>query len=270
MSTDLPPRQTTLQRHPLHYRELTVLRVQALSPRMRRITLGGAALAGFYSPAPDDHVRLIFPAPGQAAPPTPVVDEHGLHFADGVARPAMRDYTPIVCGTHELALDFVLHGDGPAATWAAQATPGMCIGVAGPRGSHRVGSGFDGYVLIGDETALPALGRWLETLPAAVPVLCLVEVEDAAEQRALAMTLALPAAHAVRWLHRRGGAPDALLQALRQAELPAGDCFCWIACESAQMRALRRHLIDERGHPRQWLSASGYWKRGSADHLDEH
>ncbi len=266
MTTDLPPRQTTLQRHPLHYRDLQVLRVSALSTRMRRITLGGAALAGFHSPAPDDHVRLVFPAPGALAPVAPVADEHGLHFADGVPRPAMRDYTPRRCSDGELELDFVLHGDGPAATWAAQAAPGMRIGVAGPRGSHRVGPGFDGYVLIGDETALPALGRWLETLPAAAPVLCLVEVEDAAEHTALAV----PPGRQVQWLHRCDGPPDALLRALRAAAWPAGDCFCWIACESAQMRALRRHVIDERGQPRQWLSASGYWKRGTSDHLDEH
>ncbi|MFT3819380.1 MAG: siderophore-interacting protein [Rubrivivax sp.] len=261
-----PPKQIMLQRHPLRYRELQVLRVQTLSPRMRRITLGGDALAGFASPAPDDHVRLVFPAPGEAAPIAPSTDEHGLHFPDGPLRPAMRDYTPRRCDGRELDLDFVLHGHGPAASWAAQAAPGMRIGVAGPRGSHLVGVGFDGYVLIGDETALPAIGRWLETLPAAAPVLCLVEVADAAEQAALAV----PPGRTVHWLHRREGAPDALLQALRNAALPPGDRFCWIACESAQMRALRRHLIDDRGQPRAWLSASGYWKRDTADHQDEH
>ena len=259
-------KQMRLQRHPLHYRELQVLRVQTLSPRMRRITLGGEALAGFSSPAPDDHVRLVFPAPGQTAPPAPVADEHGLHFPEGQPRPAMRDYTPRRFDGQELDLDFVLHGDGPASSWAAQAAPGMRIGVAGPRGSHLVGAGFDGYLLIGDETALPAVGRWLETLPAAAPVLCLAEVEDAAEQAALAA----PPGRRVQWLHRRADRPDALLQALREAVLPAGDCFCWVACESAQMRALRRHLIEDRGQPREWLSASGYWKRGLADHHTEH
>lgn len=55
-----------------------------------------------------------------------------------------------------------------------------------------------------------------------------------------------------------------LLETLRALPLPAGDVHAWVACETAAAKALRAHLVDERGvHPK-WIKASGYWRRGSA------
>ena len=80
----------------------------------------------------------------------------------------MRDYTPrrYDLDTLELDIDFVLHGDGPASTWAEQAKPGQFLHIGGPRGSMIVPDIFDSYLLIGDETALPAIARRLEGLAA--------------------------------------------------------------------------------------------------------
>ncbi len=65
-------------------------------------------------------------------------------------------------------VDFVIHDDGPATNWAATAKVGSVLGVAGPRGSSVISTdGIGLHLLIGDETALPAIARSLGgTLPA--------------------------------------------------------------------------------------------------------
>ena len=140
-------------RHELHRRLLTVRQVQRLSPHMIRITLGGDDLEGFTSLGFDDHIKLIFadPATGQTALST-----------DG-PRPPMRDYTPrhFDAVAQTLEIDFALHDAGPATQWAEQATPGQQIGVGGPRGSMVIPMAFDDYLLVGDDTALPAIARRL-------------------------------------------------------------------------------------------------------------
>lgn len=97
----------------------------------------------------------------------------------------MRDYTPrrFDLKTGELDIDFVLHGDGPASTWAAQAQPGQTLHIGGPRGSMVVPDMFDSYLLIGDETALLAIARRLEELSANCRATVVVEVENAAEEQ---------------------------------------------------------------------------------------
>src|SRR5690606_12361243 len=135
----------------IRQRRLQVLRVTELTPRMRRVTLGGPELQGFISVGSDDHVKLLFacsPEEQQA------IDNRNLG-RDSTVRPTMREYTPrrIDLTAGELDIDFVLHGDGPASTWAAQATPGQVLDIAGPRASMVVPDIFDSYLLVGDETA---------------------------------------------------------------------------------------------------------------------
>ncbi|HEX7815609.1 siderophore-interacting protein [Dyella sp.] len=252
-------------RHTVVFRLLDVLRVIDLTPHMRRIVLGGPELTGFLSAAPDDHVKLFFPnSQGQLARPT--MGPQGLVFPDGVEPSPMRDYTPRIHdeANGELTIDFVLHGDGPAATWAARAAPGQQIAAGGPRGSYIVADDYDHYLLIGDETALPAIGRWLEELPANARATALIEIPEAADRQALQ-------SHAhfdVQWLDRRHGdaATSQLLeQALAQWQVPEGDTFYWIATESRRARAMRQWLNDERGIEKEHVKATGYWKAGPED-----
>jgi NADPH-dependent ferric siderophore reductase len=169
-------------RHETKMRLLQVREVSRLTPKMVRIVVGGEALAGFVSAAHDDHVKLFFPQPGQDKPVLPTPTPNGPVYPDGAARPAARDYTPrrydAVANT--LTIDFVLHGEGPATSWAAQARPGQFLGVGGPRGSFIVPDDFDWYLFVGDETAVPAIGRRLEELPAGTRVIAVVEVADPA------------------------------------------------------------------------------------------
>jgi NADPH-dependent ferric siderophore reductase len=251
-----------------HQNALTLLhvaRADDLTPRMRRIVLAGEALRGFTSLAADDHIKLFLPQPGQDRPSLPLLGPNGPEFPAGELRPIMRDYTPRRFDTLscELTIDFVLHGDGPASSWAARAEPGQIVGIGGPRGSFLAPDNADCLLLLGDETALPAIGRRLEELAPGARAIALIEVEDSDEE------LKLPSAGStvVHWLHRRGTLPgrsDLLLAALRDMALPAGDLHVWMAGEIAAMHSLRLHMLTERGLRRDRVRAAGYWRHGSA------
>jgi NADPH-dependent ferric siderophore reductase len=272
MATNETARGVQRIRYDLRFRLLEVVRAQELGPRMRRITLGGDQLEGFRSEGFGDHVKLFFPRPGEERPVMPTLGDDGRPVPPpGGGKPVRRDFTPrrYDAAKGELDVDFVLHGDeGPASAWAAQAAPGSLVGVAGPRGSKIYSPDFDWYVLGGDETALPAIGRWLEGLRPGVPATVLIEVDGADDE----LELATQADAQVRWLHRDGAAPGTttlLAGALSQLDLPAGEGFAWFAGEALSLRPLRRHLRDERGFDADHAEIDGYWKRGTAEH-DHH
>ena len=244
--------------HEIKRRRLEVLRVVDITPRMRRITLGGEQLAGFASLGSDDHIKLLFAqnAAEQAALESPTFSVKG----EG-PQPAMRDYTPrrIDLGSGELDIDFVLHGDGPASTWAEQAKPGQHLHIAGPRGSMIVPDIFDSYLLVGDETALPAIARRLEELPAGRKVLAVIEIADEHEQQALDSAADVE----VIWVVR---GRDDLLGAVRELQVPQGSLYAWVATETKLSRQVRRVLLDEHKLNDEFVKAVGYWRaEGSSE-----
>ena len=237
------PHEIVRVRHELRRRRLTVQRVERVTPGMLRVHLGGPELAGFTSLSSDDHVKLFVPG------------------SEG----ERRDYTPRSYDPEagELALDVALHEAGPATRWALEAKPGDVIEVGGPRGSMVVPQDFDWWLLVGDETALPAIGRRLEELPPGVPVTTIVAVAGPGEEQRFGTA----SAHRAVWVHRplaRADDPAPVLDALAELVLPPGDGFVWVAAEAGVARAVRDH-VEALGHPSEWLKASGYWKKGVAD-----
>jgi NADPH-dependent ferric siderophore reductase len=237
-------------RHEVKQRRLIVDKITALTPKMLRVTLAGAELAGFVSLGFDDHIKLFFPDPARIT-------------TDPAERPPMRDYTPRYdADAGVLHIDFAVHDAGPATDWALRAGVGDALTIAGPRGSAIIPMEFDWHLFISDETGLPAIGRRLQELPAGSRALVIAEVDGAAEEQRFAGKAAVD----IHWVHRTGapaGSSEGLLAALRSAQFPAGDYFAWAAAESNVARALRRALIDERGANRAWVKAAGYWKRGA-------
>jgi NADPH-dependent ferric siderophore reductase len=248
----VPPHQIFRVRRETRRRLLTVAGVEQLTPKMRRIRFASADLHDFASDASDDHIKLFFPVPDAREGEKPF---------------CMRDYTPRAfdpaAGT--LTIDFALHEAGPATRWAFAARIGDALEIGGPRGSMIVPDDFDWYLLIGDETALPAIGRRVESLREGVPVTMIVVVDDAAEHQAFATRADLTAV----WAHRDSASGDdaALLCAALSAcaKLPKGDGYIWIAAEAQVARAVRDMAINTLMHPKAWLKASGYWSRGKAD-----
>lgn len=258
-------------RHNLRMRVLTVLRVERIAGLLARVTFTGDDLEDFVSASFDDHVKLFFSADPAQPLVLPTVGPDGVKFPDGAPKPAARDYTPrrFDAATRELDIDFVLHGDGPASTWAEQAAPGQQLGIGGPRGSFVVPKAFDWHVLIGDETALPAIARRLEELPAAAHALVLIEVPSAQNE----IPLATQAQASVRWLHRNGTAPGystLLLQAARELQLPAGEGYVWVAAESAVAKAVREIMVSQHAIDKSRIRAASYWKRGAVAVHESH
>ena len=243
---DTERHQAVRIRHETRRRRLTVAAVTHLTPQMLRIEFTSPELHDFVSAAHDDHVKLFFPAE-----------------IDG-AEPQMRDFTPrrFDRAHNSLTIDFALHAEGPAVHWARSAQVGDVLEIGGPRGSSVVPDDFDWYLLIGDETALPAIGRRVEELRPDVAVATIVVTAPGGAQK-----FAAKAAWSPLWIARDGAMDDAalLLAALADHQLPPGDGFVWIAAEAAVARALRDEIVARRGHPKSWTKAAGYWKRGEAD-----
>ncbi|HET6500354.1 MAG TPA: siderophore-interacting protein [Amycolatopsis sp.] len=239
-----------------------VLRTERLTAHLIRIVAGGDGLAAFEPNGfTDAYIKVIFPVAGVAYPEP---------FELGTIRaelprehwPRMRSYTVRSYDRHarELTIDFVHHGDeGFAGPWAAAAKPGDEILFSGPGGAYAPGTEADWHLLVGDESALPAIAASLEAMPEDVPVHAFVEVADAAEEQALTTK----ADARIRWLHRSAGAD--LVQAVRELDFPDGVVQAFVHGEAGFVRQLRRYLLDERGMRRDLLSISGYWRRGATD-----
>ena len=238
--------RTRRVRHNSRRRTLAVLEKRHVTPRMLRIVLGGDDFDDFTTPSADDHIKLYVPG------------ERGDLEA--------RDFTPrhFDAEAKKLTIDIALHPAGPAIHWAEQARIGDVVEISGPRGSLMIADDFDWWLLIGDETALPSIGRRVEGLAEGVRAITLVAVNGPAEEQVFNTR----ADHQAIWVHRApddATSPQPVLEALKRIELPPGEGFVWIAAEARVARAARDHIINIRRHPAQWLRASGYWVEGQAD-----
>jgi NADPH-dependent ferric siderophore reductase len=268
MTEALDPRAPQRVRHATRLRLLTVTAVTDITPLMRRFRLEGD-MEGFASLGHADHIKAFF-FPEGVTPLLPAVGPNGAEFPPGT-RPEMRDYTPRYWNVDEgwIELDFVLHGDGPASGWAATAKVGSTLVIGGPRGSLVTPMTFDWYLLAGDETALPAIGRRIEELPEGAKVLAFIEVANAAEEQ----TFETRADLTLAYLHRNGaasGTTSLVLDAIASADLPQGVAYGYIAGEVNMAKAVRAHLTESRGFNAEYVKAAGYWRLGVADAHEDH
>jgi len=241
--------------------------VDALSPRLLRVTLAGPELQGLTVEQPAASVRLLLPEPGTAELATPTWNGNEFLLADG-RRPTIRTFTPrrMDPAALELDVDIVFHGSGAASEWAHAAEPGWPAAVSGPGRGYAVDSEAPAFLLAGDETAIPAVSQLLETLPPTSPVQVLIEAGQPDARLALPEH---PAAE-VRWCDLPPGAPpgDALVAAVRGVELAAG-ARVWVAGEAAAVQRIRRHLFEDRGLDRSGAAVRGYWKHGRSGDGDD-
>ncbi|MDR8398310.1 siderophore-interacting protein [Paraburkholderia sp. USG1] len=228
--------------------------VERITPHMTRITIDASRLPDLRPGLPARWLKVFVPA------------------ADGQS-PAGRAYTvrrfdPV---TKKLDLDFVLHGDsGPASAWAARAAVGDSFEISAvhPRSGFPIQSSTQHYLLFGDETALPAIGSILDTLPAHARAEVFVEVADDREEQVFQSAAEV----SLTWLHRSGNGdagPRSLKDAVRMLALPGENTAIWVAAESSVVKAIRKHALFHWAVDREFLHAAGYWKRGEADHRDE-
>ncbi|WP_093422871.1 siderophore-interacting protein [Saccharopolyspora flava] len=256
--------QASTRRARSRYRLVEVRSTERITPRVVRIVLGGDEFADFVSNGSDQRIKLCLPQPGKPMPLGRTREEVFALPRD--EQPRQRTYTVrwFDARRRELAIDFVVHDhDGPGSTWAAEAAPGDQIVTVGPSPAYQPPPAADPLVLIGDETALPAIAAILEELPQQARVTVFAEVADADER------LEIDSAAQVtwHWLHRDGvpaGHSDLLLEALRDAEL-GPDPHVWIGAEADAVHRLREHCQRELGLDRRHLYALAYWRRDAPE-----
>jgi NADPH-dependent ferric siderophore reductase len=242
-----------------------VLRTERPTPHLIRLVLGGDELAGLpVGEFTDHYIKLVFPHPGVDYP-RPLDLAAIRRDLPREQWPRLRAYTvrafdPLA---RELTVDVVHHGDeGLAGPWAAALRPGDPVDFVGPGGAYAPSPDADWHLLVGDESALPAIGAALERLPLGAPAHVFVEIGDPADEQKLLS----PGAVQLTWLHR-GDRPvgAALVAAVRALEFPPGAVHAFVHGEATFVKELRRLLRVERRVPVGQLSISGYWRRGMDD-----
>ncbi|AZG44381.1 siderophore-interacting protein [Gordonia insulae] len=266
------PAEIRLTMYDLEPRTVEVVETTDLSAEMRRVRFAITAPEEFHfvEMATDDHIKLFFPDAETGEIVMPGIGPEGMRLPAEGRHPIYRDYTVRAYDRAAglLDVDFVLHTHGVAGSWAMSARPGERLGMLGPRGSTIFPTGYDWYLLGADDTALPALTRWLEELPADKPVIAFVEVSGPAAE----IELPARAGAEVHVLHRGSAAPGnstLLYEAIRDHPLPGGDFFSWVAGEANSLKPVRRHLRRELGLPKQRVKVDGYWRAGTVN-LDHH
>lgn len=247
---------------------IEVARVVDITPHMRRITFAGRGVEVYAKdPTRVPNIKLVFPRENGDLD-LPGNDGTGrLLWPDPTVKQMIRTYTVrrLDPAAGEMDIDFVKHGDeGLASGWAEHAQPGDRIGAAG--GGGVVAPVADWYLIVGDETALPAIGRMLERLPEGARGVAVIEVADEHEQQ----DLPSPADIEIRWVHRNGapaGTTTHLLDAATAVALPAGDVkrFAWVSAESKTVQAMRKWLRAEARFDRKATLVIGYWRIGMSE-----
>ncbi|MBE7374215.1 siderophore-interacting protein [Pseudomonas lopnurensis] len=281
-----------------------------LGPSLARFVFTGPDVARMNTLAPDQRIKLLFPAPDGSPPRLPHEgDWHkSLRALEPSHRPPMRTYTirALRGEALEVDVDFVLHGEsGPASAWVTHARPGDRLQMVAPDARYpadpggyewRPPRGVRQILLIGDETALPAIAGILEALaerPCGQRVEAFIEVPHEED----CLPLRTPPGTRLHWFardtlelgHGEGmaraarelatlpswGEREKSLQPLENVDIekqlpwelakPTDNAFyAWVAGESAAIMAIRSHWVGELGLDRRALSFMGYWRLGRA------
>ena len=254
---------------------VVVQATQRLSPTFLRVTFSGPDLDQFADNGFDQRVVLILPLPELGFDHLPTWENwHPTWRSLPLEhRNPLRTYTvrAVRQHQHEVDVDVVLHPHGAASRWAEAAKPGQAAALLGPDSASpqaRAGVEFQRpddtgpVLLVGDETAVPAIAAILERLPSDARGEALLEVPCAED----ALDLRAPAGVRVSWLPRCGGEVGAelglVLPSAAERLLDGPDePYVWVAGEAAMVRHVRHHLINERELDRRCVSCRGYWRR---------
>lgn len=227
-----------------------------ITPRMRRVTLGGESFSLLANRhVPGDAIKLYIPEAGSKALVPQYIMLPSRKNPFKVRAYTIRSFN---AAASEIDVDVFLHGDTVGSVWARTAQAGDEVGFIGPRHDYKGDHGADWQVLLGDESALPAIAAILESLPQNSRAYAFIEVTDSNDE----VPLVIKAQASVQWLHR-GSVPakqsKMLEQALRGFAWPEGNGYLWAAGEQHAMKAIRHYLTHERQMPKHEFQTMGYW-----------
>lgn len=239
--------------HELKFRTVTLVFREWITPEYVRLRLQGDDLSDFTSTGSDDHLRIY------------LADQKVATIEELRAIPS-REYTPLAWGEDWIELEFLVHGDeGIAGRWAANAEIGSVAGIGGPRGSKVLTGRPDCWLLVGDETAVPAIRRFAKLMDTDAVGRIIIEIGGD--------KIPVDAPVPVEYVHR-GGAPAEALAAklgeLDASDRPAGDVFAFVAAEQSIVKPARALLLDRWGLDVERINVRGYWKRGEAEYHAPH
>lgn len=248
-------------------RQVEVVATRRLTENLLAITFGGEPLATFAEPVPTGHIKLFLPEADGAL-------RVGVAGADGMVewpdgRPTMRTYTPrrFDADARTLEVWFVLHGDGPAAQWAAQAKVGDRAAIGGPGGRFAVDPLASTWWIGGDESALPAIAMLIEALPATASARLHLEAGSPRDVIDLPYHPGVDLTWHFRSEAAAGQPGDLLVRALREDDI-APTTTLWAGCEAAAVRRIRSHALGARALPAARVTTRGYWRLGASNHPD--
>lgn len=244
-------------------RNLTVKAVTDITPHYRRFVFSGDDLEPdfpYVHFACADHVKVFFPDPETGAIALPDPAMRGMKAPEGEPQPLARDYTPRAFSAErgELVLDVVVHDNGPAGLWGKRAQVGDELVIAGPRANQIYPENYGHYLFAGDESAIPAISRFIEELPEGATGHAIIIVENESEEVPGVASDRVP----VEWVHRETVGGDGFVAAVKAREVPAGDdWFVFAAGEMHEMQELRLYYRKDLDLPKERVEIDGYWKR---------
>jgi len=226
---------------------ITVTFSQALTPRTRRITFTGPLTVNTTNPA--SYLSLYFSDPG-----TEWTEQEGTTALQ------KRTYTPRYLRPEcdSMTIDFVLHGEGRATEWASTARAGDVIWAGCISGGYDLPLDLEHLVLVGDDTAIPAIGTVLEAIPRATRTTVIIEVVDEDDERDPSDSVTCDPI----WLHRGTDVTevgDQMLNLVRSIAVPPS-AHWWLAGEREAIRSVRDLLVEVRHVPRDHIAAGAYWR----------
>lgn len=249
-----------------------VHRAEQISPGVRRLTFVGDDIGKLPRHGYDQWFRLFLPHPDGSTDFDGVPEKFGLGgylrymTKKSGTRPPFRNYTvrELRCEQGELDVDFIIHGaEGIAGPWAADAERGERVVILDQGRGFDPLDDADFVLLVGDDSALPAIAGILRDLPRDTTGLAIVELGDEADQQ----DLNAPDGVEVRWImrsdpHTTPGAA-ALTQVQQLNLLDPATVQAYVGGEQAMVAGSRRHLVAA-GVPKARIQFTGYWKIGRA------
>lgn len=291
MGAVMPP--TSCPPAPYRVVGVALVRRRRLSPSFVRLTFAGPGVRHVADHGLDQRVKLVLPLPGGETGllpgPEPWFD--AWRALPQARRNPLRTYTlrAVRDRDYEVDVDLVLHGEprgalhgdeasatsgvGPAARWAGSVREGDLLSLVLPDSRHPGPSGGLDFcppagtgdlLLVGDESALPALAGILERLPPTARGEAVVEVPHAGDVLPLDGPPGVPVTCLARGAAPRGSllAPAVHAAAARVA---SPTTYAWMAGESGVVTALRRRMVVHDGWDRGRITFRGYWREGVAE-----
>lgn len=249
------------------YMRMQVKDRQQITPRYVRITLTAPDFDVIHFISPDDDVRIAIPLDLDAKPGDLRIQhepEYKVIYPEDAPPYLIKAYT--ICRLDremkELDLEVAIHDQGHGVHWATNAKPGQEVLVAGAWGSYLYEGDLDHVVLIGDETAMPAIRHWVSRLEAPQSATVIAEVHNENEHLPIHPNEGVNVS--VNWVYRRDlkpGRHELLRNAVKELISKQPNTLYWGAGESSTLREIRRYLVGELGIPPNATQLGGYWKR---------